>query len=152
MTVEQWLLPKLPVILCGEHKDRSKAELDGLAWTIAKSMGLLDYHIIPNANAVVTQEALEAFARAMVAAASGLDETDEEWDETMEGMWNESYAEAVARFKERAPAVLESLNITVVNEVVEVEGMFETGTEFDEHVPTVLRRGDILYIKKAKTK
>lgn len=58
---------------------------------------------------VIAPEAWEAFARALVAAASGLDETGEEWNEAMEGMWEESYDEAVARFKERAPAVLQSI-------------------------------------------
>lgn len=49
---------------------------------------------------VVSKEARRAFAVAMVAAASGLDEVGEEWEE-MCGYWEESYEEAVARFERR---------------------------------------------------
>ena len=73
------------------------------------------------ANAVVTPQGLEAFARAMAAAASGLDEIGEEWDEMMEGMWNETYDEAVARFRKRAPAVLEAAGIVCVDEGAEID-------------------------------
>jgi len=58
---------------------------------------------------VVTREAMDALARAMVAVASGLDEVGEDWDETMQGMWEESYAQAVARFRRRIPAILRAL-------------------------------------------
>jgi hypothetical protein len=64
--------------------------------------------------------ALDAFARVMVAVASGLDETDDEWDEISH--WEESYAEAVERFKRGAPKVLATVGIRVVKEVLTVLG------------------------------
>lgn len=55
----------------------------------------------------ITPERLHAFGVAMVAVASGIDETGEEWNEMME--WGETYDEAVERFKKRAPDILAAL-------------------------------------------
>ena len=106
----------------------SETLLDVLTWNAATGDyrvpdDILDAHIYggdTDSISIVPAEVEEAFARAMVAAASGLDETDEEWDETMQGMWGETYAEAVARFKERAPAVLTAVlgKTRVAKEVV----------------------------------
>ena len=91
---------------------------------------------------VVSKEARRAFAAAMVAAASGLDEVGEEWEE-MCGYWEESYEEAVARFERRMGPVARALlggEVVVADEVAYVED-----------ASGIARPGDTLYIVRAVT-
>ena len=108
---------------------------------------------------VYTAEDVERAAVAAVAAASGLDETGAEWDELMEGMWNESYDEAVERFKKVARAAITAAGGVVADEstkivsnrvVVELTRVISSDDSDDATTCTELHRGDKLYIVRAK--
>lgn len=103
MTVEQWLLPKLPVILCGKPAARSQNELDALAFTIAKSAGLLEFHILPKSKAVVTKKGLEAAAEMICRIEC--EQTGNLLTEDFQA-YHEHYVGAACR-------IIESLNIAV---------------------------------------
>ena len=108
-TVEEWLLPKLPVILCGASPEKlSKDNLDGLAWTIAKSAGLLKAHIYEGDSdsiSIIPADVREKAAEQVYWVRGDIN--DEPWETVSEHVKNAC--------RDRVDAVIESLNITVVN-------------------------------------
>ena len=143
MNVEEWLVPKLPIILCGKPAARSQNELDALAWTIAKSMGILEFHIVPDSKVLITKEGLEAAAEMICRIEC--EQTGNLLAEEFQA-YHEHYVGAARR-------IIESLNITVVDEVWHqrhsnclLTSLVEP--EEPKWQQTDIEPGDILYIKR----
>ena len=123
----------------------------GVAGTL-EARRIFDMHIIPNANAVVTEEGLEAAEGALRACVA------DELEAVLGRVRNknipasELYSvldEWLTKFFVAAPlAVIESLNITVVDEVVEITGesTVSTGDENGSWLEE-FSLGDILFVK-----